>query len=146
MPRLDFAVLADGLLVDVLIGLDGDPIAAQLAAGQPVAPPVLTRGEVDTGSNMTAVSTAILRRLGVPVQYQATTLTAAGPRAVDIFEISVGLRNLADPTGDTLVEPKLAVMEVTTALPGVEVLVGLDFLLACRFLLDGPARRFSLES
>ena len=27
----------------------------------------------------------------------------------------------------------------------VDVLIGLDFLLGCKFLLDGPARQFSLE-
>jgi hypothetical protein len=28
----------------------------------------------------------------------------------------------------------------------VEVLIGLDFLLGCKLVLDGPARAFSLES
>ena len=36
MPTLDFSVLPDGLLVDAVIGLDGDTIAAQIAAGQPI--------------------------------------------------------------------------------------------------------------
>ncbi len=36
-------------------------------------------------------------------------------------------------------------MELTTPLPVVEVLIGLDILLGCKFLLDGPARQFSLE-
>ena len=33
MPKVVFPVLPDGLLVDVVIGLDGDTIAAQIAAG-----------------------------------------------------------------------------------------------------------------
>ena len=37
-------------------------------------------------------------------------------------------------------------MELLTPLAKVEVLVGLDFLLGCKFLLDGPARHFSLEA
>jgi hypothetical protein len=146
MPKLVFSVLPDGLVVDVVVGLDGDTVAAQVAAGQPVAAPVLAIGEIDTGSNITAVSSAILRRLGVPVQHQTTTLTPAGLLAVNVFEVSVGIRNLADPSGGQLVEPKLAVMELTTVLPQTEVLIGLDFLLGCKFLLDGPSRQFSLES
>jgi hypothetical protein len=37
-------------------------------------------------------------------------------------------------------------MELTTPLPHVEVHIGLDFLLGCKFVLDAPARCFSLES
>jgi hypothetical protein len=38
----------------------------------------------------------------------------------------------------------LLVMELTRPLPNVEVLIGLDILLGCLFLIEGPARRFSL--
>ena len=94
---------------------------------------------------MTAVSAAILQRLGVPVQFRATTQTAAGQLAVDVFKVSVGIRDLADPTATELVESNLPVMELTTAYRKIEVLIGLDILLGYRFLLEGPARQFSLE-
>lgn len=145
MQRLDFPVSANGLLVDVVIGLDGDTTLAQAASGQPITAPVLTRGEIDTVANMTAVSAAILQQLGVPVQYRATTQTTAGQLAVRVIEVSVGVRNLADATQGELVESSLLVMELTTRLPQVEVLIGLDLLLGYRFLLEGPARRFSLD-
>ncbi len=146
MPRLAFPVLPDGLLVDVLIGLDGATVVAQLAAGTPMTPPVWARGEIDTGSNMTAVSQAILQRLGVPIQYQTTTRTASGVLAVNVAKVSVGVRDARNPAGPEIVEPTLSVMELTATLPQVDVLIGLDFLLGCRFILDGPARQFSLES
>jgi hypothetical protein len=145
MPKLTFPVLPDGLLVDVVIGLDGGTTAAQLAAGQPITRPMLACGEIDTGSSMTAVSAAILRQLGVPLQYQASTQTAAGPLAVNVFNVSVGIRKLADPAGPELVEANLLVMELTTALPQIDVLIGLDLLLGYRFLLHGPARQFALK-
>jgi hypothetical protein len=99
MPRLVFPVLPDGLLVDVVIGLDGATTTAQLAAGQPLTAPLRARGEIDTGTNVTAVSAALLQRLGVPVQYQTTTQTASGRLAVNVFEVSVGVRDFGDPTG-----------------------------------------------
>jgi hypothetical protein len=145
MPKLVFPVLPDGLLVDVLIGLDGATTVALLAAGQPISAPLHARGEIDTGSNMTAVSAAILRRLGAPIQYQTTTQTASGSLAVNVVEVSLGVRNLSDPTGPELVESTLRVMKLTTPLASSEVLIGLDSLLGYRFLLDGPTRRFSLE-
>src|SRR5947207_12141739 len=56
MPKLDFPVLADGLIVDVLIGLDGETTTTLVAAGRPITVPIRARGEIDTGSNVTAVS------------------------------------------------------------------------------------------
>jgi hypothetical protein len=144
MPRLVFPVLAEGLLVDVFIGLDGATTAAQLAAGQPMTAPIRARGEIDTGSNVTAVSAAILQRLGVPVQYLSITQTASVRLAVNVFDVSVGVRDFADPSGTALVEPTVTVMELTTPLAAVDVLIGLNFLLCCQFHLDGPARQFSL--
>ena len=139
-------MLPDGLLVDVIIGLDRPATLAQLTAGQPITAPVAARGGIDTGSNVTAVSSAILQRLGIPTQYQTTTQTAAGHLSVNVAKVSVGVRNLQDPFSPELVEPSLSVMELTTLLHTVEVLVGLDFLLGCKLLLDGPGLWFSLES
>jgi hypothetical protein len=145
VPRLEFPLLPDGLIVDAVVGVDRPTTKAQIVAGQPITRPVSARGEVDTGTNMTAVSAAILRQLGVPALYRTTTQTTAGQLAVDVFEVSVGIRNQADPTGTELVEPQLLVMELTRTLPNVEVLIGLDILRGCRFLLEGPAGRFSFE-
>ena len=63
MPKLVFPVLPDGLLVDVVIGLDGATTTAQLAAGQPLTAPIRARGEIDTGTNVTAVSAASVPEL-----------------------------------------------------------------------------------
>ena len=94
---------------------------------------------------MTAVSAALLQRLGVPVQFRSTSQTASGSVAVDVFKVGVGVRDLGDPTGPELVESTLPVMELTMPLGTVEVLIGLNFLLGCKFLLEGPALKFSLE-
>ena len=145
MAKLTFPLLADGLRVDVVVGLDGATLTAQLKSGQPIPAPVTARGEIDTGSNITAVATAILRQLGVVPQYQSTTQTAAGQLAVDVYEVSVGVRNNADPAAAELVEPTLLVMELANPLPDLQVLIGLNFLLGCRFHVDGPGRWFSLE-
>jgi hypothetical protein len=95
---------------------------------------------------VTAVSTAILQRLAIPIQYQTTTQTISGSLSVNVAKVSVGVRNFQDPTSPELVEPTLSGMEWTTPQPKVEVLIGIDFLLGCKFLLEGPAGQFSLES
>jgi hypothetical protein len=43
-----------------------------------------------------------------------------------------------------LVQPDLLVMELPSVLP-VDVLIGMDVLLTCKLVVDGPARQFTLE-
>jgi Aspartyl protease len=146
MPRLIFPVLPDGLLVDVVIGLRGTITATLLASGQPITRPIRARGVIDTGTDRTVVSAAILHRLEVTPSHQASTQTVSGSLSVQLFTVSVGVTDFGDPAAPELVEPDLLVMELGTALPKkIEVLIGLDFLLGCKFLLDGPARKFALE-
>jgi hypothetical protein len=146
MPRLVFPVCKDGLFVGAVIGLRGATTAGQLAAGQPITRPIRGRGAIDTGSDRTVVSAAILQRLGVAPSHQGTTQTAAGPLSVQLFEVSVGVADFADPNSPELVESDLLVMELVAALPqNIEVLIGLDILLGCKFQLDGPGKWYSLE-
>jgi hypothetical protein len=44
-----------------------------------------------------------------------------------------------------LTRSDLVVMELTDAIPDVDVLIGLDIFLDCRLLLDGPGRQFTLD-
>jgi hypothetical protein len=145
MPRLIFPVHWDGLFVDVLIGLDGATTAGLVAAGQPVLAPIRAPGAIDTGSDVTAVNAAILQRLGVPPKQQMTTQTFAGSLGVNLFQVSLGISDFADPNAPELVESTLHVMEFTSALPKIEVVIGLDVLLKCRLVVDGPAGHFALE-
>ena len=130
----------------MLIGLRGATTATQLAAGQPITAPVRARGAIDTGSDITIVSAAILQRLGVPASSRGSTQTVTGSLSAQLFRVSVGVTDFGDPHAPELVEADLLVMGLVTTLPQrIEVLIGLDILLACRFLLDGPALRFSLD-
>src|SRR5262245_30931850 len=54
-----------GLEVPVLVGVDGQQTIDLLAAGQPVPPPLLARGLLDTGSDVAAVAPWILRKLAI---------------------------------------------------------------------------------
>jgi hypothetical protein len=146
MARLVYPVRAAGLLVDVLIGLRAASMVTQLTAGQPITAPVRARGAIDTGTDITIVSAAILQRLGVPAVSRGSTQTVAGFLTAPLFRVSVGVTDFGDPHAPELVEADLLVMGLATTLPQqIEVLIGLDILLGCRFLLDGPAQQFSLE-
>ena len=141
-----FPVTPAGPCVPVWIGLDRQTSAALLAAGLPIPVPVQARGLIDTGSDVTVVASPILRQLGVPPAAAASTHTAAGQVRVDLYSVSLSVTDPAQPPGSPwLMLPTLLVMEALATLPDADVLIGLDILLNCKTLLDGPARQFTVE-
>ena len=65
--------------------------------------------------------------------------------AVNLFEVSVSVPPPGNLPGPMLTRHDLTVMEMPSPIPGVEVLIGLDILLNCKLVLEGPARRFTLD-
>jgi len=100
---------------------------------------------LDTGSDVTVVASSLLKRLAIPIATVTATHTVAGQVKVNLFEISLAITEPAQPGSPWLTEPDLLIMELTTVLPDVDVLIGLDVLLRNKLLLDGPAGLFMLE-
>ena len=146
MALLTFPVTTAGLAAPVWIGLDGQATVAMRAAGLPIPAPVQATGLIDTGTDVTVVASWILRRLAVPLASTTSTHTAAGPVSVKLYSVSLGITDPAQPAGSPwLTRSGLPVMEAPAVLPDADVLIGLDILLDCKTLLDGPARQFTLE-
>lgn len=145
MPQLTFPIQADGLCFDALVGLDAPATTSRLTARQPIPAPLRVRGLIDTGSNATVVGASIIQRLGLVTQYQRTTHGITGPVPVNVCYVSLSITDLGDPTAPWLTHPLLHVMELPVPLSGIELLLGLDVLLGCKLLVDGPARQFTLE-
>ncbi len=61
------------------------------------------------------------------------------------FRVSLTIPSTAGLGGPMLTFDDLLVMELGQLIPGVDILIGLDFLLLCKLTLDGPARQFTLE-
>jgi hypothetical protein len=57
----------------------------------------------------------------------------------------LGITDFGNPGGPMLTFPTLRAMEIPTALPVVDVLIGLDILLTIRLVVDGPGGVFTLE-
>jgi hypothetical protein len=146
MQELKFSVVPDGMICDVLIGLNGQTTKALVSARQAISRPVQCRGLIDTGSDVTCVGSPVLRRLGLitPIA-KTTTTTTSGTVPVDLFEVSLNVLNLAATQGPMLVLTDLLVMELPGLVPKLDVLIGMDVLLTTRLLLDGPKKEFSLE-
>jgi hypothetical protein len=145
MAQLTFAIPSGELKLRVLIGHGRKAMIPLLAGGPPLPAPVWTEGVVDTGSNITCVTPGVLQRLGIVSIGQSGSHTVGGQTAVNLFEVSLSIPPATNVPGPMLTRRDLCVMEMPSVIPGVEVLVGMDILLDCRLLLDGPARQFTLE-
>ena len=128
----------------MLIGLDGQATIALRSAGQPVPPPVLARGLLDTGTSITSIAATVLQQLGLASSAAGTTQTASGAVGVNLFTVSLSITDPAQPGSPWLTQADLLVMELVTILPDADVLIGLDVLLEFKLALDGPGRRFTL--
>jgi hypothetical protein len=145
MAQLTFAFPSGEPKLTVVVGHGRNALSTLLAAGQPIPQPIWTGGVIDTGSNVTCVTPAALQRLGLLSIGQSSSHTVAGQVAVKLFEVSLSIPPAGNVQGPMLTRRDLVVMELPIPIPGVEVLVGMDVLLDCKLILDGPARRFTLE-
>ncbi|HVS39192.1 MAG TPA: aspartyl protease family protein [Gemmataceae bacterium] len=145
MPQLQFPIPSGELTLTVVVGPNRNALAAVMASGMALPPLVWTTGVVDTGTNITCVTPAVLRKLGLTSTGQGSSHTAGGLAAVNLFEVSLSIPPPANVPGPMLTRSDLPVMEMPSPIPGVEVLIGLDILLDCKMLLDGPARWLTLD-
>jgi Aspartyl protease len=145
MARLTFPVQPDGLIVDVLVGLDRQALDDLRARGKPLPTPLTCLGALDTGSDISAMNPDLPVRLGLTPKGQTRTHTATGQVSVDLYAVSLSITNLQTPGAPWLTVPTLTVMGLQAPLPTVEVLIGLDVLLTCQLFLDGPGQTFSLD-
>ncbi len=145
MASLTFPVTKSGLAVPVWIGVDGDATDALLAAGQLPTPPVQARGLLDTACDVTAVAPWVLQQLGIVAASTTSTHTAAGQVTVNVCSVSLGITDPQQAVRTWLTVPMVHLTELSVILPDTDVLIGLDVLLNCKVILEGPARRFTLE-
>jgi len=144
MSQLTFPILAASLIVDVLVNLEA-PVLIPLRAGGQARPPIETQGIIDTASNVTGVSAAIVQHLGLlPIGPATTTTGIGGSVTVQLDRVSLHLRDARVPTQPTFTMPSLEVMELPPAV-SCDVLIGMDVLAGCKLIVDGPAQQFTVE-
>src|SRR5262245_59747960 len=143
MASLTFPIVPEGLVVDVAVNLEAATLLRLLGSGGGPAP-IQGRGLRDTGSDVTGVALPILQQLGNPPIRQTTTQGIGGSIPVNIPRVSLHIlnaRNLGLPWPS---QPALNVLELAQGFP-LEALIGLDVLLTCKLIVDGPAGYFTLE-
>lgn len=145
MTRLTVSFTPDDIRLPVFVGLSMPDHAKAAAAGLPIPNPIVLTAVLDTGANVSAVSPAVVRQLGLlPVRLQANQTASALVR-VRLFEVSVGLATGPGIPVPVLLSPQLLVTELLTPNVNFDVIFGLDLLLGCQLFIDGPARTCTLD-
>ena len=144
MAQLTFPIVMGELLVDVRVNLAAPDLAVLQAANKPAPASVVARAILDTGSNVTGVAASIIQQFQLLPAHQSTTQGIGGTPAVNLFRVSLSIFDAIQPHLPWFVQPDLLVMELPSGVH-VDVLIGMDVLLACRLIMDGPARQLTID-
>lgn len=144
MPQLTFPISARELIVDVRVNVCAAEMTQLFAQRRAAPSPVVTRGEIDTGATTTGISTAVVQRLGLTPHGRSSTTGVGGRVAVRLYSIALTVFDASNSLIPWFVVPDLEVMELPPSVSR-DVLIGMDVLLLCRLLLDGPNGQFTLD-
>jgi hypothetical protein len=144
MPHIKFALSADGMALQAMIGLNGPDTIALVQAGQPVPRPVQVRALIDPGSDRTAAAPQVFQQLGLVPFISGTCHRTAGSVNVNLYRVSLTISDPGPKTGPTLALSDLLVSEFAAPLPNIDTLIGMDLLHECLLVLDGPGQQFLL--
>jgi hypothetical protein len=144
MPHVTLPIDPDGYIVEVMVGLNGAATANLLAAGQPIPAPLLLRGAIDSGTDVTCVDVQVLNRFGLSPFHRLSSTTAAGVITASLYEVSFSIPRIGRLTAPLMVLDQLVVMELSQAPQGIPVLVGRDVLEHLMMITDGPRAEFTL--
>lgn len=144
MAQLTFPIKARELYVDVRVNLCAPELVVLHATGRPAPVPAVGRAELDTGSNASGVSSAVIQQLMLASHTSSSTRGIGGPVPVKLYRVSLSVFDAAQPILPWFVIPDVEVMELPPHVT-IDVLLGMDVLLECRLLIDGPARQFTLD-
>jgi hypothetical protein len=86
-----------------------------------------------------------VQRLGLTPSAQGGSHTVGGQVSTTLYEVSISIPPPRNMPGPMLTRGSLTVMELPIAIPGIDMLIGLDLLLDCKLTVDGPGRQFTLE-
>jgi hypothetical protein len=151
MPIIALPIDPDGAFVQICIHLSAPKIQALQQANQPLPPPVVAKGLIDTGAACTAIDLTIVQQLGlaptgmVPI---VTPSTGASPHLANQYDVSVAFAQSPGLGLLPVVHPihfVLPVIEVDLSAQGFEALIGRDVLERCLLVYHGATKQFSLS-
>ncbi len=149
MRTLTVPILPEGVLVDVLIGLDAGKVQQLRQAGQPVPGPISATAIIDCGAQVTCLETRLLAQMVAgclaPVRHGFVNVPAAGGvLPTSEYAVSLTIVPSSSKLREQLVFRRLPIMEIALEKLGYQMLIGRDVLDQCLHVYNGPERSFTL--
>lgn len=138
LEELAEALRRQGAIVTIQVGVPGTLAAELQRQGQPVPPPQLIKGLVDTGASISTVSEAVAQAAGLRTVGSVPLYGVGGGGEKPLFAASFGL-----PDYGVTVDP-IELGGVTIGMPGVDALIGRDILRPLFFEYKGPEGAFGI--
>ena len=120
------------------IGLHPAAAEALVKAGEAVPAPLAGTGIIDTGASITSIGAAIAEQLGLAENGSAELRTASGPVTVPTYAFSVAIPGLAQVQCHRGVGCDLGGQDIA-------MLLGMDLLSHCLFIINGPGGRLTIS-
>lgn len=137
--------VADGAVVELIVGIGRAHFQALRNNHQPIPQPVVLRALLDPGAEATCLDRGALHGLLPFGGLQPANLPALGGLTfAHQTSASLTISTPAGP-GHPLVVPDCPVLELDLSGAGCEALIGRDLLSAHLLVLDGPAGSFVLR-
>jgi hypothetical protein len=145
MPQLTLPIVAGDLGLTALVNVGTQKARDMLASGQSLPSGVWVTAAIDTGATLTCVSSVVLHQLGLTPTGQGSSQTARGPMLADVYRVSLSLLESKSSSGPMLTFADMNVLELMTSVGAFDVFIGMDVILTCKLLIDGPGRQFTLD-
>jgi predicted aspartyl protease len=143
--QLTFPLSADGLALEVRVGLPAPLLEAKLAQGESFRAAETVRALIDTGADAMSVAPRVLTQLGLTPTGEVEMTTASGSVMVKRYEISLTVFGNLGVAGPVLVRPVWNVTAFSRPLTNIEALIGMDLIRQILLKVDGPGKTFTLE-
>ena len=144
MPHLSLRLSPGGPIFEFFIAVSVPLSETLKKLGNPVPPPILVRGLIDTGASCTSVDPSVLKQLGVAPKAQVpvhTPSTKSGqPHTANQYDICVILPHQKMSWQFNAIP----IIEAELLHQGIQALIGRDVLANCLFTYDGTAQLFCL--
>lgn len=134
------------MIVVAVVGLNGIDTASLVQHGKPISRPIQVRSLLDSGTDVTAVASRVFQQLGLGSLISGFSQTTSGLVPVNLYRVSLTISGSPGLAGPIVTLTDLLVSELTTALPNIDALIGMDVLRDSLLVLDGPGQRFILGS
>jgi hypothetical protein len=138
MPHQTFPLSREGMIVAAVVGLNGVDTASLVQHGRPIPRPIQVRSLLDSGTDVTAVAARVFQQLGLGSLISGFSQTTSGLVSVNLYRVSLTISCSPGLAGPIVTLTDLLVSELTTALPNIDALIGMDVLRESLLVLDGP--------